>query len=722
MTTNGARYANAGTVGWLVARGDGTIIAADDVLCSLMGIAGPSALLERPWTSLVSPADAWQIAHVEQAGASGRPWKGRLSLRGGGGDRLLDVEVFGAGGVMVLRAGPPGSSAALVPGLVGVSSTSRDLDALLTATDAAEEATDAAAAARAVLQAIHSVLAFDWAVTLRYLDLDGTSGAGGAEVLATYPGGMAGVQRGVRWTTLDEPERVVLESGEPALEGALVRRSNEHSPLARLNAFGMRSRLQIPIYAGGRVRGCVSFYSAALDAYSPAEGVRAERLVRPLRVHFEPTADTATGGHTRSIGPSMGSTSPADEGQAELQGFENPPAVAADLAAPPVPPERSRWEPGPRDRSEIVEQRLGALGEMVSGVAHELNNPLTAILGYAQILPSLEGTDRDQALATIEQEALRASRIVRNLLAFARQHRTSVQPVDVEAVLRRVVEVRRYSLHADNVAVDSDFGGLPLVMADEYQLEQVFLNLLNNAHQAMLPQGGIVTISTRRVNDHARITIADTGPGVPDEVADRIFEPFFTTRDVGSGVGLGLAIVYGIVAEHAGHVWVEHAPSGGAQFVVELPLAHEPVLEPAQIQVEPPTGSPTDPSESCGRLLVVDDELPIRALMNEILGAAGYDVDTAASGEEALRLLESGRYDAVLVDMDLPGITGDALYRVISDRWPALREHTLFVSGDPETDREAELLSELGASHLEKPFDAQTLLLVVRDLLKKPAP
>ena len=767
---NDARSQEGPPPGWLVARRDGAVVVADRALCDILGVAAPESLLGRPWTSLVAPTDARRLVEVWDAQSAGVPWAGPLTLVTAIGDAQLDVELFpagaAAGDLSVIRVAapatpPPAGHASAVP-------VTDDAHVLLAATLAGEESADASSAARAVLQAVRDGLGFDWAVVLRFLD--GTPP--GAEVVATYPSGMAGMERGVHWSPLDDAERAVLESGEPALEGALGRRFHERSPLGRLPAFGMRSRLQIPVFAGARVRGCVSLYSTVDGAYTAADGVRLERLVRPLRAHLPPprvpapdrdrlgAAAPLPDGGSEPGRDRLSAAAPPPPGGPEPgrdrlgAGVRHdppsspppppPPAAPRPPAVPPVdePVERARWEPGPRDRAELVARRLGALGEMVSGVAHELNNPLTAILGYAQILPTLDGADRDQALATIEQEALRASRIVRNLLAFARQHRTRTEPIDVEAVLRRVVDVRRRSLAEDRVAVETHFTGVPLVMGDEYQLEQVFLNLVNNAYQAMLPQGGVMTLTTEAAGESVRVVVSDTGPGVPEDVADRIFEPFFTTRDVGAGAGLGLAIVYGIVAEHGGHVWVERSRSGGAQFVVEVPRGGEPSREPgpgAAVPAPPAAAerseraeheqraerAATAPRPDTGkqrreRILVVDDELPIRALTNEILGAAGYVIDTAASGEEALRQLEALDYDAVLADMRLPGLAGDALYRVVAGRWPRMRTRVLFITGDPEADREAERLDAQGARHLEKPFDTQTLLRAVRELLAAP--
>ncbi|MSQ42441.1 MAG: hybrid sensor histidine kinase/response regulator [Dehalococcoidia bacterium] len=348
--------------------------------------------------------------------------------------------------------------------------------------------------------------------------------------------------------------------------------------------------------------------------------------------------------------------------------------------------------------------RLSALSELVSGVAHELNNPLTAILGYAQIFNSLDGAERDRAVATIEQEAQRAARIVRNLLSFARQEPRQTAPLDLEELLRRVIEARRYSLEVDNIRVVTRFAGVPEVVADAGQFESVFLNLIDNAQRALQPGGGEVVIATSITDRHVRISVADNGPSITEADRERIFEPFFTTQTVGAGQGLGLSRVYGVVSEHGGRVWVEPAPLGGASFVIELPLERTLPPRPAP----PPGGSE--------RVLVVDDEAPIRALTSEILGAAGYHVATAASGDEALRLLESAAFDVVIADMRMPGLDGAARYERIGERWPLLQQHMLFITGDAEGERTNRRLARGDIRYLEKPFDTSALLRAVRDV------
>lgn len=250
---------------------------------------------------------------------------------------------------------------------------------------------------------------------------------------------------------------------------------------------------------------------------------------------------------------------------------------------------------------------------------------------------------------------------MRNLLSFARQAPPTTSRVDVEDIVRRVVEVMRYSLEVDNIRVELRLSGIPEIEADRALLEQVFLNLVNNAQQALQPGGGEVVISTTHVSDFVRVSVADDGPGVPEEMRDRVFQPFFTTRDMGLGQGMGLSTAYGLVTQHGGRVWVEPSTSGGANFIVELPV-HISDRAPEKSSRMIPSGGGGE------RILVVDDELPIRALTSEILNHAGYRVTTAASGDEALRRLETVMFDLVVADMRMPGMDGAELYEHICDR------------------------------------------------------
>jgi two-component system NtrC family sensor kinase len=225
----------------------------------------------------------------------------------------------------------------------------------------------------------------------------------------------------------------------------------------------------------------------------------------------------------------------------------------------------------------IQSAKLSGIGQMISGVAHELNNPLTTVMGYSQLL---QASDVDETikedLRRIYDDALRAQRIVQNLLTFARQKRPQRGPVDINEVIEQTLSLRKYQLRVDNVEVVTELAeNLPWTVADGDQLQQVLLNIINNAHQAVSQQrgGGILTIRSELVDgDTIRVTLADTGPGMPPQVLKRIFDPFFTTKDVGAGTGLGLSVSHGIIQEHGGRIWAESERGQGATFFVELPV------------------------------------------------------------------------------------------------------------------------------------------------------
>ncbi len=220
-------------------------------------------------------------------------------------------------------------------------------------------------------------------------------------------------------------------------------------------------------------------------------------------------------------------------------------------------------------------EKLAAVGQLISGVAHELNNPLTAILGYSQLLTS-SGQVGPLAIGYTEKlykQAQRTHRIVQNLLSFARQHKPERMPVRVNAILEDTLALRDYDLRMGKIRVHLDLSkDLPEISADAHQLQQVFLNLINNALDAILENGedGDLWVRTAEEEQIVFIEFTDSGPGVKD--ASRVFDPFYTTKPVGKGTGLGLSICYGIVTEHGGTILVKNQPTGGATFRVELPL------------------------------------------------------------------------------------------------------------------------------------------------------
>ncbi len=666
--------APAGASGGVILGADASVLAADEVACALLGI-GAAAAVGRPWTALLPASERPQALDALRAAQAGQTWRGTIRLAVSGVPAMLNMDVVPVetgGGIALLRL------TASPPAFVEAANEAAEVRAQRDALEALRLLTDPSAAAHALLQAAHSVVAFDWSVVLRF-DPAGSGSAGEeltrAAVLSVYPAPMAGVSPGTGWGPLDPPEAGVQASGAPALSGDITIPSPEdggHSPLARLGRFGMRSRLHLPLYSASRVAGCVILFSEVPYALGIAEGMRVERILRPL-------------------------------GELLDRDAEGTPAAAVvdpTASATAVPPPET--------------EGLNALSELVSGVAHELNNPLTSILGYAQIFNSLSGAERDHALVTIEAEAQRAARIVRNLLSFARQGTRTATPVNLEAVLQRVVDIRRYSLEVDNVHVSLNFGGVPPLLADESLFEEVFLNLITNAQQALHPRGGEIAITTSLLDGNVRISIADNGPGVPEEMRGRIFEPFFTTRDVGAGAGMGLSTVFGVVTEHGGRVWMEPTSAGGANFIIELPVQTDRAAAP-------PTVAPRYADRALRgageRILVADDERHIRALASEILTSAGYAVTTAANGAEALQCMEEADFDLVVTDMRMPGMDGTELHARVCARWPQLQRRMIFVTGDIDGERTGRRLAQGDVRYLEKPFETAALLRTIREVL-----
>ncbi|MGE3960721.1 MAG: response regulator [Dehalococcoidia bacterium] len=736
--------------GWLIVRRDGNVVTAERRACELLGAPDPDALAGREWTSLLASADAGEAREAVAAIESGGSWDGVLRFRYARDEVTLSARVSPVARssdlvVLSLQIAPaapshtrsttpatpqprPQAAAPRPPlGPTPEAPPSRDivrsdepsvtagdgpdgLSALVTAYEAMHDLDEPTAIARSVLQAIESAIGFQWAAVLRFEPGPST----GVTVLATYPTPMAGLARGGRWAA--EPDLLLVRtSGEPSIQGDLGPTGMPSSPLDRLPAFGLRSRVLVPLYAGAEVMGALALFRAGALAFTAAEAMLAERTVRRL-------GDAIAGASAeRSATPAASMALPVD----------NPPAdsrstVTQSPGAPVDPPLDA-----PKPAAEAVALAgtpLESLGELVAGVAHELNNPLTAILGYAQILGGLEGTEREHALRTIEDEAQRAARIVRNLLSFARQRPGQRRVVNIEEMLRRVIDLRRYALEVDDVHVITRLGLVPDVMVDEGQFEQVFLNLLGNAQQALQGRGGEVVVSTWQDGGYVYIAFADDGPGVPEEIRSRIFEPFFTTREVGLGQGMGLAIVYGVVSHHGGRTWVEPNASGGATFVVEIPLppvdeggAGRPATRPAGRAAtgaghHADSARRTRPTEA-RRVLVVDDEGAVRALTREILSATGYEVDTAEGGEEALHLLAEQTFDLIITDLRMPGMDGATLYREVVSRWPELARRVLFVTGDIEGEPGSRSLDASVIRYLEKPFTTRQLLTAVQDAL-----
>jgi two-component system NtrC family sensor kinase len=353
----------------------------------------------------------------------------------------------------------------------------------------------------------------------------------------------------------------------------------------------------------------------------------------------------------------------------------------------------------------IQSEKMSAIGQLVSGVAHELNNPLAGISAFAQLLLTEKRFPPDQRTAAemIYAEARRASRIVQNLLTFARQHKPERTSTSVNQVLDDTLELRGYELRVRGIEVIRDYEEqVPETMADAHQLQQVFLNLITNAEQAMEKRQRDtqrLMVRTRRAGERIRIEIEDTGPGIPSNLLERIFNPFFTTKPTGSGTGLGLSISLGIVREHDGKIWAENAPAGGARFVIELPLVA------TSSEAEHPHAPAAQTQGDRLRILVVDDEASVRVALQRYFAARGHEVETTASGRDAIARLRDRTFDAVVVDMRMPDLSGEQLYEELRARDPGHAERVVFTTGQLVEEGVRNFLASTGRPYIPKPFE-----------------
>jgi PAS domain S-box-containing protein len=359
----------------------------------------------------------------------------------------------------------------------------------------------------------------------------------------------------------------------------------------------------------------------------------------------------------------------------------------------------------------MQQEKLAAVGQLVSGVAHELNNPLASVMAFAQLLlSSPAGSEHDHhAIDAIHQEAKRAAKIVSNLLTFARQHQPERRVTDLNRVVDDTLELRRYALRIANVTIKEKLDpALPLTWADPFQLQQVVLNLVSNAEHALTKWDGAreITIETSHRDDQLLLRVSDTGPGVPAEHQRRIFNPFFTTKPVGEGTGLGLSISDGIVREHGGKIRLESGSGRGATFLIELPLVTPPFPD---LPTESAIAIPAKPSR---RILVVDDEASLRDAVTTYFQSLGHEVDAVGTGRDALDRASNLEYDALMLDLRLPDIAGDEVLEELR-RMARTPGRVVFVTGDTQSESARRVLEASGHPTVAKPFLLDELAAVV---------
>jgi two-component system NtrC family sensor kinase len=357
------------------------------------------------------------------------------------------------------------------------------------------------------------------------------------------------------------------------------------------------------------------------------------------------------------------------------------------------------------------------MGQIVAGIAHELNNPLTIVIGNIQLMLMRERNEKNvESLSRIQDGAERATKIVKNLLTFARQETPERKLVSVNNVIRKSIELRSYELRISNIEVSTEMDEeLPETMADSHQLQQVFLNLIVNAEHAMIDahSKGLLRITSRREDGKILIFFSDDGPGIPKESLHRIFEPFYTTKAVGKGTGLGLSICQGIIVEHGGKIDVESTVGRGTTFIIELPIQKwVPETPVAPVFVRTPTVSKR-------RILVVEDEIQIRQLLQDILKSLGHQVEVAGNGRIALGMIEQKNYDLIISDVKMPEMSGAEFYAAIKRKGAALERRVVFVTGDLMNPETLQFVESTGRPWLGKPFDIESITKTISDCLSE---
>jgi signal transduction histidine kinase len=378
-------------------------------------------------------------------------------------------------------------------------------------------------------------------------------------------------------------------------------------------------------------------------------------------------------------------------------------------------------------------ERMAALGQMVSGVAHELSNPLTSIFGYAQRLLLRGDTDANiEEIRKIFGEAERAGAILRRMLLAARETAPDRRVVSLNQIVQRTIELQRFSLAAERIRVDLSLAsGLPNVLGDSGQLQQVLINLMGNARQAIEAQGhgGTIRVRTGRTKDNrVLLEVSDSGPGIPEGIMARIFDPFFTTKPAGVGTGLGLSIVLSLVREHGGQVHVYSPRGSGAVFLVELPpaeqkevpdqIAQRSVVAGNVLQHEMVSAGTARKASGTQRVLVVEDEPTVAQLISDVLRDEGFEVEVLLDGRNAGQRIARERFDLIICDMKMPNLDGQSLYESLTAEKKSLQKKFLFVTGDVLGAKTHDFLKKNRLPHVAKPFRVEELLEKVHQVLQ----
>jgi len=363
------------------------------------------------------------------------------------------------------------------------------------------------------------------------------------------------------------------------------------------------------------------------------------------------------------------------------------------------------------EKSLAQAERLSSLGEVVAGVAHELNNPLSGVLGYAELLrTNAEDPAQIADLARIVDSALRCQKIVYKLLSFARKHAPEKKYQSLNDCVAKVLDLKSYHLRSSQIETKLELDpALPNTSFDFHQVDQVILNLLNNAEQASrsIRGSGTIVMRTGVAGQAVYVEVEDDGPGVPEAVRERVFDPFFTTKDIGEGTGLGLSVSYGIVQEHGGTIEARPARSGsGACFRVSIPI-----VDGAEMPNDDSGGGADRKDQPLRgrRILVAEDEPMVLELFDRLLSREGVEVTLAHDGEEAWAELNAQDFDLVVADLCMPNVSGQEFYERVAEERPELLCRFVFATGDLARKETLAFLEGLPNRILTKPLEVETM-------------
>ena len=370
-----------------------------------------------------------------------------------------------------------------------------------------------------------------------------------------------------------------------------------------------------------------------------------------------------------------------------------------------------------QEKAEIS-SRLASVGEMAAGIAHEINNPLTGVIGFSDMLMERKlPQDMREQVEIIADGSRRVADIVKRLLTFARQHKPVRAMVNINDLIANTLNMRSYVLKTNNINVITEYDAtLPLITIDPGQIQQVFLNLIVNAEYSMkkTDKPGELKITTKIINDKITVSFRDNGLGISEENMKRLFQPFFTTKPVGEGTGLGLSLSRSIIAEHSGTLSVESKINEGATFFIELPVKKDYSYDES---TESALSMNSQGSSKRINILVVDDEMSVRQFIKSSLNTAEYYVETTASPYEALQKIKESNYDLIIIDIRMPDMSGQELFEKIVNDKPYMSKTILITTGDSANSEVKSFIQKYKLHFLSKPFSRQMLESKIREVL-----